>query len=201
MKSLTILISGRQGSGKTSLAVEIGKRVNVDKVLNAHVEMITFAKPLYDIHDMILKYMSDLGFEVPKKDGALLQYLGTDWGRKTFGDNVWVDLAQKKINKWDIFARNNLFQKDQIYIVSDARFPNELVGFNHSLKIRLECPEAIRKERILATPGQNWRENSNHPSETSLDFFDGWDMVLDTDVWNLNQITDQVINVIKKELV
>lgn len=201
MKSLTVLISGRQGSGKTSLAVEIGKRINVDKVLNAHVEMITFAKPLYDIHDMILKYMSDLGFEVPKKDGALLQYLGTDWGRKTFGDNVWVDLAQKKINKWDIFARNNLFQKDQIYIVSDARFPNELVGFTNSLKIRLECPETVRKERILATPGQNWRENSNHPSETSLDFFDGWDMVLDTDVWNLNQITDQVINVIKKELV
>lgn len=200
MKSLTVLISGHQGSGKTSLAVEIAKRINEGKAINAHVELMTFAKPLYDIHDMILKYMSDLGFAVPKKDGALLQWLGTEWGRKNFGENVWVDLVKKKIAKWNVFARDNLFKKDQIYVISDARFPNEIVGFDNVLKIRLDCPAAVRKERILSTPGQNWRENSAHPSETSLDYFDGWDMVLYTDVLDLNQAAEQVVSRIKVEL-
>ncbi|MFS6706496.1 hypothetical protein WHK35_14280, partial [Staphylococcus aureus] len=92
------------------------------------------------------------------KDGPLLQMLGTDWGRKTINENIWVSIAQKRAAA--ALAEN----PKTLVIVGDCRFPNEFEAFPEALRVRLECPEDARKQRCSM-----WRENTAHASETGLD--------------------------------
>ncbi len=97
--------------------------------------------------------------EPSPKDGDLLQYLGTEFGRKKFGDNVWVDILKKKVIKIPGYGTEDL-----LVIVGDCRFENEFDSLPEAFRIRLECPEEIRKTRT-----NSWRENTQHPSEIGLD--------------------------------
>lgn len=51
-------------------------------------------------------------FDTPRE---ILQYIGTDIGRKLIGENVWVDYFQK-------------MNKPEKVVVTDIRFPNEVVA-------------------------------------------------------------------------
>ncbi|MGH3628213.1 MAG: hypothetical protein ACRDRL_12350 [Sciscionella sp.] len=73
----------------------------------------------------------------------VLQRLGTEVGRKFFGDNVWVDLALAKVTGPTVFT--------------DCRFPNEAAA------IRSRGGEVWRVKR----PG--FGPVNAHPSETGLD--------------------------------
>lgn len=191
MKIIPILISGKQGSGKSTLAHKVAEG------LQAHGGFVfcqySFAAPLYEMHDAVLEVARGYGLKVLKKDGPLLQLLGTEWGRKHFGENVWVDLVKNSI---EIDAKNlNCKPIAYVPIISDCRFENEIEGFNEfrPVKIRLECPSAIRKVRIEATPGQCWRENTNHPSEIGLDLYRKWDSICDTYKFSSDQIAQDVL--------
>lgn len=169
MKPTIVLISGKMGSGKTTLGEGVVSRLTDLKLRAIHY---TFAGPLYEMHRGCLQVLDRYGIQTPRKDGALLQLLGTEWGRKQYGENIWVEICKKRIEK----------DRPDVAVISDARFPNEVSSFlPGAITVRLDCPERVRRERILATPGQNWRENTAHPSETALDYFDEWSMRIDSE--------------------
>lgn len=156
------------GSGKTTLANAILKEFNSGVRLR-------FAQPLYEMHDACRVIMDKyaISYDKSKKDGNLLQLLGTEWGRKHHGDNVWVE------------ALKNAYQglpKGSIAVVEDCRFKNELEAFRQEpfkVFVRLECDRWSRQTRCSM-----WRENENHPSEIDLDSYvyepDKFDLILNT---------------------
>lgn len=172
-----VLISGKQGSGKTSLAQGLQK-----KLLDANyaVGNLKFAMPLYKMHKAIRDILKEDGMdtEVIHKmsgsytapfegiDGPLLQLLGTEWGRKTRGENFWVKYAQETVDRIlnTMLEANTNLEPHPVFIFDDCRFPNELSAFHDAVTIRLEAPEEMRRDRA-----EKWRDNTEHPSETALD--------------------------------
>lgn len=183
MNQKIVLLSGKQGSGKT----ETQKRLCemwVQKYGRA-AYVVNFADIIYEMHDQVLKvlhqYWPDRGLV---KDGPLLQVLGTEWGRKTIDEDVWVKCLKKKVEGC----------QTGLVVVADCRFENEFDAFPEALRVRLMCPEEIRKARCSM-----WRENTQHPSETGLDHyaFNGhFDNYLDTSRWS----PDEICNIVFESL-
>lgn len=168
----TVLLSGKQGSGKTTLANALIKEYTKFKGWHAH--HLTFAGPLYEMHNFIWGYLDSRGIKNPhKKDGYLLQMLGTEWGRNRVSEDLWVDLlkAEIKLKASRAYASTHRL----LFVVSDCRFPNELIP--SAFHIRLECPEELRKTRA-----EMWRETTAHLSETALDNYEGWHLKLKTNL-------------------
>lgn len=161
-----ILISGKQGSGKTTLG-DILETMISKSTTKINVIRGKFAKELYSIHDVIWKHMNSKGVYMQKgqtKDGFLLQWLGTEWGRAINSD-IWVNLAFKEWRE----ACSGLTEGKNVIIVDDGRFENEFDAIaeteNHLL-VRLEAPESLRRDRI----GKNWRKNIINWSLHDLDW-------------------------------
>lgn len=180
-----IVISGKQGSGKSTLASCLEFRSNIP------FYKMRFAEPLYQMHNEVRSILKRYGYEkydYEKKDGPLLQLLGTEWGRK-LNENIWVELLTNELKK--------LSNNDVNVSVEDCRFENEfdaLKKFPNVYTIRLECPTEVRKSRCSM-----WRENDNHPSETSLDNYASqgkFDLVIDTEKMSM----DEVINLVTSKL-
>ena len=154
-----IVISGCQGSGKSTVAEELKK---IAESYGHEVSIFKFAQPLYEMHDAllpILKKYNIVSNDI-KKDGSLLQVLGTDYGRAKIHPNIWVDICKKRI---DQFLAMKHFSHP-IAIIDDCRFENEFDAFPYALHIRLDAPRAVRQQRA-----SYWRNDEKHPSETGLD--------------------------------
>lgn len=156
-----ISISGKQGSGKTTLQNDLIRVLHSRKGTRCHV--VNFADPLYKMHNYCLGVLKTLGIERDiVKDGPLLQLLGTEWGRKTVSENIWVDALHGQIKS--ILDREGRGNEKNVFIIGDCRFPNEFHALSDALRIRLECEREVRKARCSM-----WRENDQHPSEVGLD--------------------------------
>ena len=176
---MVIIISGKQGSGKTTLSTALKKQLEAD---GRSVATIKFADPLYHFHNQILASLAEYGIKREiKKDGPLLQLLGTDWARKTIDENIWVKIAQNRIQT---------LPEGTVAIIDDCRFENEFDAFPDAVTVRLLCQEAVRKERC-----EMWRPTTDHPSETGLDVYaeDGaFDLYFETET----QPTDHIVTAI-----
>lgn len=186
-KPMVYVISGKQGSGKTTLAEMLLKH------LGPEARVYKFADILYELHNMIRNYMRALGIERPEKDGPLLQLLGTEWGRNTIDENIWPKILYSRVEK----------DAAKIILIDDCRFPNEFdmtretYGKN-CLMVRLECPEEIRKARCPA-----WRPNTEHPSETGLDEYarlGKFDIYYETDKMSAEQCMSDLAKQIQLRL-
>jgi len=175
MKTI-ILISGKQGSGKSSTADAIFLNFGSHRAYRTR-----FAKALYLIHDAACAKAKEFGIDVKEKEGEMLQWIGTEWGRTLKGNNVWVDALKEDLKK-------NM--KDDTYaIIDDCRFLNEFHAFDddkdfRTIKVRFECDKETRKKRV-----NYWRENDEHPSETDLDNYTAegkFDLTVDTDKNNIS---------------
>lgn len=162
-----VLISGKQGSGKSSLAN--GLLLWAQKS-NWYCKIFKFADPLYEMHDECLAILKDRGVEVPNKDGALLQILGTEWGRKNYGEDIWARLCRSHVDDYSKFLQTPTTMpmgrdpNPGLIIVDDCRFVNEAQIFPDAITVRLEATREARKMRC-----DSWRENEDHPSETGFD--------------------------------
>jgi hypothetical protein len=80
-----------------------------------------------------------------------MQSLGTEWGRKVMGDDLWVNLWADRVTQYLAGSA------DARVVVDDVRFPNELhrVLFMRGTVLRIERPG------VGATNG--------HVSETAID--------------------------------
>ena len=161
-----IVLHAKQGGGKTTTSRAIAEKLNS---IGIKTEFVKFADPLYEMHKIILNFMEDYGHKYEGiKHGPLLQYLGTEFGRKTYGANVWADIAKTKIER---------LPENTIAIVDDCRFKNEFLTFKDQLKIHLVADREIRKQRC-----ENWRDNESHQSEIDLDdWHDKFDLTFETD--------------------
>lgn len=167
-------ISGKQGSGKSELA----KRLKSKFIEKLAIESITlkFADPLYEMQDAIHKILDNYEIHRPKKDGYLLQWLGTQYGRMHIDQDIWVNILKTRLGN---------IPKDVPIMIDDCRFENEFDVLKevNCLMIRLECPEYLRKQRA-----ESWRTDTEHASEVGLDRYvkmNKFDVVLDTGKWNV----------------
>jgi hypothetical protein len=173
-----VMISAKQGGGKTTLADAIAKEL-------LKCGRYRFAKPLYEMHDAVLSILGRYGFE-RTLDKPLLQLLGTEWGRRQVDENLWVKCMLAEADRMRAAGMNYL-------VIDDMRFKNE---FNAApaLKIRLECDEEIRKSRC-----SQWRDNTTHQSEIDLDdWVDKFDLVLDTGVLSKEQTLKKALEFINE---
>lgn len=169
-KHKIIMVSGKQGSGKTAICnnlLILAARQNI----SAH--HIIFADTIYMIHDYARELLRFRGVERPDKDGKLLQMLGTEWGRTVIGPDVWVQTLLGTINNIAPTPKDN-----HLFVVSDCRFKNEFDGID-AFRVRLEASEEVRRARA-----HGWRDTTNHVSETDLDEYveqGKFDMVINTE--------------------
>ena len=144
-KKLYLGISGKMGSGKTTLSDGLIKALTSLKVAR-----VSLAKPLKDIQDIIHGYV-DVQLK-GEKDRDLLIALGM-WGRGKSPD-FWLERAVSAMEEIDA----------DIIICDDVRFLNEADWFkDNGLLMRIEG-----KQR-----GDNVDESrADDPTETTLDEYD-----------------------------
>lgn len=114
MKKL-IGFSGGYGVGKSTAIQLLKEAVSY----GTPFRLVKFAQPLYDIQEMVYNRISSV-YERPadfKKDRTLLQWLGTDWGRGTISESLWIDI-------WRAEAKQRLGLNAMV-VCDDCRFDNE----------------------------------------------------------------------------
>lgn len=161
-----VLISGKQGSGKSTLTAMLCEK------MPHRVVPMKMAGPLYRIQEALRKViLEELGIDIGRKHGPLLQLLGEGF-RQIFGEDVWLNAAKRRILVEEMGSVPNpqaLISgkpavSDKIYVFDDIRYPNELNAFHTAIKVSLRAPEHIRKPRT-----DSWRENVGHAGEIALD--------------------------------
>ena len=180
IKPKIILISGKKQSGKNltaSFIEELSENPN-------NIEVFAFADTLknmasnffYDVMGIECyvehkEYEKDsfknkvIPFKKKKKKCTyikFLQYFGTDFMRELFSDNLWVDIIIE-------FIKGNLLHTaDNMFVITDARFPNEIERVQERLGKKCDII-SLRVERPSLPVNPN-----SHISETALDdyFFD-----------------------------
>lgn len=169
MKKIAIHLGGEQGAGKTSGAAFI-KELFLQNGYYVHV--IKFADPLYEMHDYVENKMQEIR-NIPrvKKNGTLLQKLGTEIGRDLYGQNVWVDYAQRQAEEFAqiVNAQENT-PTGVAVIFEDTRFENELMMGKNLLEkdwitrsIFFLADEEKRKDRV-----ESFRPDTKHRSESDV---------------------------------
>ena len=192
MKTQVILISGHQGSGKTTIGNELAKELQI-QIKNIYCNQLIFAQTIYEIHDSMRNILRSKGIKVPKeKDGDFLQDMGTKHGRKKYGNDVWVDCAKKSVdNVVAGYNKKGYEDANVVCIFSDCRFENEFEGFSDAIRIRLECPRETRMKRVSM-----WRDNDTHLSEISLDQHSAnkrFNIYLNTETTNVEDCVSKII--------
>jgi energy-coupling factor transporter ATP-binding protein EcfA2 len=186
-----VVISGKMGAGKSTLS-RILKSYVPEKY---RVIEVKFAGVLYEMHDALLTILNK--YDIQRnivKDGTLLQLLGTEWGRNTIDQNIWVNTTKAKIKALAEASLKERPDKIPLFVIDDCRFKNEFDTMPEALRIRLQCPRVIRRLRCTA-----WRDNEDHPSETDLDTYVGqnkFDLVFETD----KMIPETQVEIISKTL-
>lgn len=185
-----LAISGRQGSGKSTLANN----------LVAHMEAVCyrpsimkFADPLYEMHDACLPVLKRWGIRPIEmtKEGELLQVLGTEYGRKRIHEDVWVDALVNRINHFH-GVQTRAIGETRLVIVDDMRFPNEFEAMGGAFRVRLNADRDARRERC-----SYWREDENHPSESSLDDMEmRFSLVKDTGALHARDVLSSVLSLL-----
>lgn len=160
-----VLLSGKQGAGKTTLAnalTEMAPRYGYRPYRTR------FAKTLYEIHNAARDTARRYGIPWPDKYGPFLQQMGTELGRNRFGENVWVDALRADVER-ELAAAT----QPTLVVIDDLRFKNEFDVFADGapegadvLRLRLECHRDTRRLRA-----DSWRDDEHHPSETDLDTY------------------------------
>lgn len=180
---MIILISGKQSCGKSTLANKILTECGPVGAIK-----LRFAQPIYEMHDAIRNILNKYkieNYDYSKKDGTLLQILGTEWARKNIDPDVWTKAMKTQLQN---------IPSNIIKVVEDVRFKNEFHMFDSIdediVKIRLVCPKEIRMQRA-----ESWRENDNHESEIDMnDYAENgkFDMYLQTNVLSVDECFEKV---------
>lgn len=216
-KNLPVIsISGRKGYGKDFWANYLVKRYK-------NVEKVAFADKLREEVDSILKYISEnksidyisnqikateeeiKGFiEIYDKSPIkwpelnswsrtnimlkLLQYWGTSVRRVNYNKNYWVD---KLYN--EVIRPGN--KKGITYVISDARFPNEVdsVHDEKGLTVTIIISDEEQIRRLQARDGfVPDLTQLSHISETGLDGYSNFDLTLLTE-FNSDELTQELL--------
>lgn len=105
--------------------------------------------------------------EIPKPRKRL-QYIGTELGRKTIDDQIWIKLAIHKARKY--------FKHTDKLVMDDVRFVNEYESFMNAnldfIGLKLDVSKDIQRERLQVLYNMTDEEISlalSHDSEQEVD--------------------------------
>ncbi len=177
-----ILISGKAGSGKSTLQQALKMQL---ETLTYTVGIARFAQPVYEAHTSAMRALIPYGIPPVAKDRRLLQLIGTEWGRLSRGENIWVECLNARLA--DLKGSGHDF-----VLVDDLRFKNEK-NFNYcadKLTIRLSCPDEVRAARL---PGRQLPPE--HVSECDLDA-DVFDYHFDSSVNSASDIAKILVKMV-----
>jgi hypothetical protein len=118
-------------------------------------------------------YIQKSGFACKKSPRQIMQWLGTEFGRNMISENVWIDLATKKI----------MDNREEISVVTDCRFSNEADAFKKMGGYIVGIFRPDGKDRTLYT---------GHSSEI-IDFTADEDIFNDGDLDSLREKVDDMI--------
>ena len=189
MPKFHILITGKMGSGKTTLAKEVARMLPAKfpgKKIRVHLAKM--AGPLYELEYITRAWINSKAtplYRVGKKQRDILQFFG-EWCRNNVNEDFWVDLALQAGDK--VRPKKGVLD---IWIYDDIRYPNEIDALalfsDGHLIVRCTAPKNVRKERA----GRTWAEKE-HPSETLLDNAE-YDVLCDTYRETLGYSVDKVV--------
>jgi hypothetical protein len=174
---MIIGLSGYAQSGKDATAnllclnYEYTRRAFADPMRHALVTI----NPKLDSITRVSDYVDDYGWDIAKKNPEvrrLLQVLGTDFGRRMIGDDVWIKMAM-----------SDLRQGDRV-VISDVRFPNEA----QAIKAMGGSMWRINRHNHSAV--------NNHASERAMDNY-MFDHVIYND-GTLDDLSDEVFMLAKE---
>lgn len=143
---MIIGFNGKMGVGKSTAinAIRSLKSVPFIPVFN-----VKFAGPLYQMQELIYDIVKPVHKRPADfvKDRKLLQWLGTEWGRGTISESIWVDL-------WAAAAKQHSVESPRSIIVSDdVRFDNEAETIRKLGGFVVEIISDKNKERIDTEAG------------------------------------------------
>ena len=161
MSQIKLAFAGLMRSGKDTAANYMVEKYGATNM--------KFADPLYDI----LHYAQDRCGLAKVKDRKFLQWIGTEWGRETINQNIWVDQLFK-----------DAARISTPIVVSDARFTNEFrslqaAGFK---VVKIDRDPVAR----LGHEPNATEEAQAHASEKDVHTYTLFDAV----VWNDGTIED-----------
>ena len=170
---IAILISGKMGSGKTTLAEWLQKKYGF--------KIYKFAHVIYD-------FINRLG--IPK-NRVLMQKFGDTI--RAYDENFF---ARTTIN---LIVQDNY----PLVVIDDWRYINEYeeaqkliyAGYN-LVTVNLQCDFEVIKNRLIEKYGEFSEEYLQHETEKNLDSFDKYDYVFDTThhtAESIEQVADAII--------
>jgi len=218
-----IAVSGKIGSGKDTVAPLVISSLGINpddsiqeffarplkseidqviKIVRSHLNIekavfvvskemkVPYAKSLKTvafIHEEVSKDHSLTAYSRTSGIRRALQYWGTEVRREQDPD-YWVKRAMKSVY-------HELALGKSVYI-TDARFPNELIAASNALgkTIRLDVSYEEQSRRIKNRDGISVSEEAkNHPSETSLDDYENFDVRVMTDHLNPSEVAEEIV--------
>jgi len=183
---MIIGVSGKIGSGKDSFANYLIKYVkeNYDilfenKKYAYNLKKIVSILTGVSMEDVLsregkLKYLPEWNMTV----GEMQQKLGTEAVRNNIHQDAWV------------LSLFGTYSEDKFWVITDVRFKNEaeIIKKKGGIIVRLNGdPEKCRL---------NDNRSMEHPSETELDDYDGFDYIFDNvpPISNLENFVEEIIN-------
>lgn len=138
---MIIGLTGGMGVGKSTIVEILEEKHNV--------ALVKFAAPLYDMQEFVYRRIANV-YKKPQgfaKDRKLLQWLGTEWGRGSISDTLWVDLWKSEVD-----LQGKVKYTDFI-ISDDTRFDNEAQAIRDIGGIVIKIVSNQSSSRIDTTSG------------------------------------------------
>jgi hypothetical protein len=175
--------SGKMGAGKNYICENIF--LPLLKKHNRNVIQMSFADQI-KVNVMVNYNLSknDVCNDKNYKIRNLLQKEGTQDGRNRLGDDIWIN----HLDKWmEIHKSKGV----HTFLITDVRFKNEAEYIKRmgGKIIRVEAPER-NKDLIIRQKLDPL--TVNHISETDLDNYYSFDLILDND-YNISMLKNQEI--------
>lgn len=199
-----ISISGVAGSGKTTVSNYLKNYFHQNQY---EINEFSFAGPLKDALCVWFgwdrqRLDSDFGYKEGSAldDGSpdpfcealgmtrrqIMQKMGTECMRQGMHHNFWIIMA-------DMNLRLGKIRSSDLYIISDARFLNELewarsINAYRIFVTRAECQRGEDPSKIMPSAGVSLTTHTGHASETEFLNWEGYDeTVINLIDHNLNQ--------------
>lgn len=167
-----VAFSGKMGAGKTTTMQELSNLLRKKGYL---VKTVSFAEPVKEVaHKILMANGEDVSGDWKVRHRKTLQALGD--GLRQHNENVWVDIARKKIDDAEEFLVND-----------DTRYNNEakMLATKGFFIVRLNASVEERGDRIILG-------EQTHKSETDLDDFKHFDLEIDTEKFTQLDIAEIV---------
>lgn len=203
LKVRLIGLSGKLGSGKSS-AAKILMRLCPGFVERAFAHRLKEIVAVMTQTSVEFCYTEDGKNTVApafgKTIGELQQGVGIIF-RETYGADIWIKCLFADYDRLMAMSKTSTDTPGQqkpsdrpLWIVSDVRFPNEVKAIKDrgGIVVRIEGdPMGVRARS---------KRDLKHISETALDTFTDWDVVIDNSVANMEQFEYKIKSMVLPKL-